>query len=157
MEWCNHCSSAALFLKYIAQLFDTQFGIRGQTTKLKLDMNRDFARTLKKQMVRREEGRRDNGEFCGAVLTVCMYVCWLVFFFVLLYCMVQETFSSTEGVEKLQVLKNDMDKVASNVHENISTVVCLVEGRDEMSRADAGGCCWCCMLMLNSQSAGSRG
>ncbi|TDH64892.1 hypothetical protein CCR75_000244 [Bremia lactucae] len=43
-------SSAALFLKYINQLFDHQFGIRGKATKLKLDMNRDFAPTLKKQM-----------------------------------------------------------------------------------------------------------
>ncbi|CAI5715447.1 unnamed protein product [Hyaloperonospora brassicae] len=43
-------SSAALFLRHIAQLFDAQFGIRGQTTKLKWDMNRDFARTLKQQM-----------------------------------------------------------------------------------------------------------
>ncbi|ETN04618.1 hypothetical protein PPTG_14453 [Phytophthora nicotianae INRA-310] len=44
-------SSAALFLKHINQLFDNQFGIRGKATKLKLDMNRDFAPTLKKQMV----------------------------------------------------------------------------------------------------------
>ncbi|KAF4323724.1 hypothetical protein BBO99_00000843 [Phytophthora kernoviae] len=43
-------SSAALFLKHINQLFDNQFGIRGKATKLKLDMNRDFAPTLKKQM-----------------------------------------------------------------------------------------------------------
>lgn len=43
-------SSAALFLKHINQLFDHQFGIRGKATKLKLDMNRDFAPTLKKQM-----------------------------------------------------------------------------------------------------------
>ncbi|KAG6610014.1 Vesicle-associated membrane protein [Phytophthora cinnamomi] len=43
-------SSAALFLKHINQLFDSQFGIRGKATKLKLDMNRDFAPTLKKQM-----------------------------------------------------------------------------------------------------------
>ncbi|KAG7401881.1 hypothetical protein PHYBOEH_009461 [Phytophthora boehmeriae] len=42
--------SAALFLKHINQLFDNQFGIRGKATKLKLDMNRDFAPTLKKQM-----------------------------------------------------------------------------------------------------------
>uniref|UniRef100_K3W7G8 V-SNARE coiled-coil homology domain-containing protein n=1 Tax=Globisporangium ultimum (strain ATCC 200006 / CBS 805.95 / DAOM BR144) TaxID=431595 RepID=K3W7G8_GLOUD len=43
-------SSAALFLKHINQLFDNEFGIRGKATKLKLDMNRDFAPTLKKQM-----------------------------------------------------------------------------------------------------------
>ncbi|CEG42286.1 vesicle-associated membrane [Plasmopara halstedii] len=43
-------SSAALFLKHINQLFDNQFGIRGKATKLKLDMNRDFAPTLKNQM-----------------------------------------------------------------------------------------------------------
>ncbi|KAJ0398928.1 hypothetical protein P43SY_005286 [Pythium insidiosum] len=43
-------NSAALFLKHINQLFDDQFGIRGKMTKLKLDMNRDFAPTLKKQM-----------------------------------------------------------------------------------------------------------
>ncbi|KAF1335496.1 Vesicle-associated membrane protein, partial [Globisporangium splendens] len=42
--------SAALFLKHINQLFDNEFGIRGKATKLKLDMNRDFAPTLKKQM-----------------------------------------------------------------------------------------------------------
>lgn len=45
-------SAAALFLKYINQMFDEQFGIRGKMTKLQLDMNRDFAPTLKKQMVR---------------------------------------------------------------------------------------------------------
>uniref|UniRef100_M4B1B4 V-SNARE coiled-coil homology domain-containing protein n=1 Tax=Hyaloperonospora arabidopsidis (strain Emoy2) TaxID=559515 RepID=M4B1B4_HYAAE len=101
----HQLASAALFLKYIAQLFDTQFGIRGQTTKLKLDMNRDFARTLKKQM---------------------------------------ETFSSTEGVEKLQVLKNDMDKVASNVHENITKVLdrgdkieLLVDKTDQLNSQSA--------------------
>ncbi|RMX64352.1 hypothetical protein DD238_002586 [Peronospora effusa] len=43
-------SSAALFLKHINQLFDNRFGIRGKATKLKLDMNPDFAFTLKKQM-----------------------------------------------------------------------------------------------------------
>ncbi|GLD91807.1 hypothetical protein PINS_up000340 [Pythium insidiosum] len=43
-------NSAALFLKHINQLFDDQFGIRGKMTKLKFDMNRDFAPTLKKQM-----------------------------------------------------------------------------------------------------------
>ncbi|TMW60741.1 hypothetical protein Poli38472_000783 [Pythium oligandrum] len=43
-------SSAAIFLKHINRLFDDQFGIRGKMTKLKLDMNRDFAPTLKKQM-----------------------------------------------------------------------------------------------------------
>lgn len=48
----NACSSAALFLKHINQLFDNEFGIRGKATKLKLDLNRDFAPTLKKQMVR---------------------------------------------------------------------------------------------------------
>lgn len=51
-------SSAALFLKHINQLFDSQFGIRGKATKLKLDMNRDFAPTLKKQMVGPERGVR---------------------------------------------------------------------------------------------------
>ncbi|RLN13756.1 hypothetical protein BBJ28_00005175 [Nothophytophthora sp. Chile5] len=45
-------SSAALFLKHINRLFDNEFGIRGKATKLKLDMNRDFAPKLKKQMVR---------------------------------------------------------------------------------------------------------
>lgn len=45
-------SSAALFLRHINQLFDNEFGIRGKATKLKLDLNRDFAPTLKKQMVR---------------------------------------------------------------------------------------------------------
>lgn len=44
-------SSAALFLKHINQLFDNEFGIRGKATKLKMDLNRDFAPTLKKQMV----------------------------------------------------------------------------------------------------------
>ena len=43
--------NAATFLQYINQKFDTQFGIRGKMTKLKLDMNRDFAPELKKQMV----------------------------------------------------------------------------------------------------------
>ncbi|CAI5746523.1 unnamed protein product [Peronospora destructor] len=43
-------SSAALFLKHINQLFDNRFGIRGKATKLKLDMNPDFAFTLKNQM-----------------------------------------------------------------------------------------------------------
>lgn len=44
-------SSAALFLKHINQLFDNEFGIRGKATKLKMDLNRDFAPTIKKQMV----------------------------------------------------------------------------------------------------------
>lgn len=43
--------SAALFLKYINQLFENEFGIRGKATKLALDMNRDFAPTLENQMV----------------------------------------------------------------------------------------------------------
>ncbi|KAI9908707.1 hypothetical protein PsorP6_004464 [Peronosclerospora sorghi] len=77
-------SSAALFLKHINQLFDKQFGIRGKATKLKLDMNRDFAPTLKLQM---------------------------------------EMFSSSKGAEKLQALKNDMDKVKSNAQENIHKVL----------------------------------
>ncbi|CCI39235.1 unnamed protein product [Albugo candida] len=42
--------SAALFLKYINQLFENEFGIRGKATKLALDMNRDFAPTLENQM-----------------------------------------------------------------------------------------------------------
>ena len=46
--------------------------------------------------------------------------------------MVQETFSSTSGAEKLQALKTDMDKVASTVHENISTARCVVDGCDMM-------------------------
>lgn len=45
-------SSAALFLKHINQLFDNEYGIRGKATKLKLDMNREFAPILKKEMVR---------------------------------------------------------------------------------------------------------
>ncbi|KUF90379.1 WD40 repeat-containing protein SMU1 [Phytophthora nicotianae] len=46
----NEVAYVSLFLKHINQLFDNQFGIRGKATKLKLDMNRDFAPTLKKQM-----------------------------------------------------------------------------------------------------------
>ncbi|CAH0477463.1 unnamed protein product [Peronospora belbahrii] len=98
-------SSAALFLKHINQLFDNQFGIRGKATKLKLDMNPDFAPTLKNQM---------------------------------------ETFSSNKGAEKLQALKNDLDKVKSNVQENINKVLergdkieLLVDKTDQLNSQSA--------------------
>ncbi|DAZ99789.1 TPA: hypothetical protein N0F65_001298 [Lagenidium giganteum] len=52
-------TSAQLFLRYIHQQFDNEFGIRGKATKLKLDMNRDFAPTLKKHM---EQFSADGGQ-----------------------------------------------------------------------------------------------
>jgi hypothetical protein len=64
-------SSAALFLRHINQLFDNQFGIRGKATKLKLDMNRDFAPVLKKQMVRLGQHGRGKEEDVDGVPRGC--------------------------------------------------------------------------------------
>ncbi|OQS04496.1 vesicle-associated membrane protein [Thraustotheca clavata] len=43
-------AAVTAFLKHIKTQFDEQFGIRGKMTKLKLDMQRDFAPILKNNM-----------------------------------------------------------------------------------------------------------